>query len=108
MGSSDGSMPTPEQPAGGAGAQGTGPGLCGHRRRALAVHGRVVKRPGDVTEVVVQTQVAWSRSGHRQRPWVRRSIGRGRDGDCSPPPAQIPACGATALGSYLGSGRRSA
>jgi hypothetical protein len=27
---------------------------------------------------------------------------RGRDGDCSPPPAQIPASGTTALGSYLG------
>src|SRR5215472_10473136 len=26
----------------------------------------------------------------------------GRDGDCSPPPAQIPASGTTALGSYLG------
>ena len=28
--------------------------------------------------------------------------GRGRDGHCWPPPAQIPACGATAPGSYLG------
>jgi hypothetical protein len=28
---------------------------------------------------------------------------RGRDGDCSPPPAQIPASGPTAPGSHLGS-----
>jgi len=28
---------------------------------------------------------------------------RGRDGPCGPPPAQIPACGLTALGSCLGS-----
>jgi hypothetical protein len=28
---------------------------------------------------------------------------RGRDGDFSPPPAQIPASGTTALGSHLGS-----
>ncbi len=28
--------------------------------------------------------------------------GRGRDGDCSPPPAQIPACGFPAPGSCLG------
>jgi hypothetical protein len=28
---------------------------------------------------------------------------RGRDGDCSPPPAQIPACAANAPGSHLGS-----
>ena len=28
--------------------------------------------------------------------------GRGRDVDCSTPPAQIPASGTTALGSYLG------
>ena len=30
------------------------------------------------------------------------NIGRGRDTDCSVPPAQIPASGTTALGSYLG------
>ena len=29
--------------------------------------------------------------------------GRGRDGPYGPPPAQIPACGTTALGSCLGS-----
>jgi hypothetical protein len=34
--------------------------------------------------------------------------GRGRDRPCGRPPAQIPACGTTALGSYLGCGRRSA
>ena len=28
--------------------------------------------------------------------------GRGRDRPCGRPPAQIPACGTTALGSYLG------
>jgi hypothetical protein len=28
--------------------------------------------------------------------------GRGRDGDCSPPPAQIRTCGFPAYGSYLG------
>jgi hypothetical protein len=32
-----------------------------------------------------------------ERPGV---TGRGRDGDCSPPPAQIPACGFPAPGSY--------
>ena len=44
------------------------------------------------------------RAAHRSRQ------GRGRDGDCSPPPAQIPACAANAPGSYLGSnvGRQSA
>ena len=31
-----------------------------------------------------------------------RPRGRGRDGHYWPPPAQIPACGATAPGSYLG------
>jgi hypothetical protein len=36
------------------------------------------------------------------------SLSRGRDGDCSPPPAQIPACGTTAPGSHLGFCRRSA
>ena len=30
------------------------------------------------------------------------SVGRGRDGDYSPPPAQIPAGAANAPGSYLG------
>ena len=34
--------------------------------------------------------------------------GCGRDRPCGRPPAQIPACGITALGSYLGCGRRSA
>ena len=29
-------------------------------------------------------------------------LGRGRDRPCGRPPAQIPACGTTALGSYLG------
>ena len=33
-------------------------------------------------------------------------IGCGRDGRCRPPPAQIPACGTTALGSCLGCWRR--
>ena len=33
---------------------------------------------------------------------------RGRDRPCERPPAQIPACGTTALGSYLGCERRSA
>ena len=36
------------------------------------------------------------------------SSGCGRDRPCGRPPAQIPACGITALGSYLGCGRRSA
>src|SRR5712691_11520637 len=31
-------------------------------------------------------------------------MSRGRDRPCGRPPAQIPACGTTALGSYLGSG----
>ena len=31
------------------------------------------------------------------------ALRRGRDGDCSPPPAQIPASGTTAPGSCLGS-----
>ena len=31
--------------------------------------------------------------------------GRGRDGDCSPPPAQIRTCGTTAYGSCLESWR---
>jgi phospholipase C len=30
------------------------------------------------------------------------TISRGRDRPCGRPPAQIPACGTTALGSYLG------
>ncbi len=34
---------------------------------------------------------------------IPQSIGRGRDPDCSEPPAQIPASGTTALGSCLGS-----
>src|ERR1700722_2873801 len=41
----------------------------------------------------------------RQRPsWHADAVrgARGRDGHCWPPPAQIPACGATAPGSYLG------
>jgi hypothetical protein len=42
-----------------------------------------------------------------RRPSDRLVLGvsrcRGRDGDCSPPPAQIPASGTTALGSHLGS-----
>jgi hypothetical protein len=29
------------------------------------------------------------------------TFGRGRDGDCSPPPAQIRTCGTTAYGSCL-------
>jgi hypothetical protein len=33
--------------------------------------------------------------------FLARQIGL-LDGDCSPPPAQIPASGTTALGSYLG------
>ena len=36
------------------------------------------------------------------------TLGRGRDRPCGRPPAQIPACGTTALGSCLGCGRRSA
>jgi hypothetical protein len=39
---------------------------------------------------------------------LRRRSGRGRDGPHGPPPAQIPAGGITALGSYLGSGRQTA
>ena len=38
----------------------------------------------------------------RLHPEVLCSGGRGRDRDCSPPPAQTPACRTTALGSYLG------
>ena len=34
---------------------------------------------------------------------IRRGVGRGRDEDCSSPPAQIPACAANAPGSCLGS-----
>ena len=34
--------------------------------------------------------------------WRGRSTGRGRDEDCSPPPAQIPASAANAPGSCLG------
>src|SRR5262245_6733679 len=33
---------------------------------------------------------------------VLLAIGRGRDEDCSPPPARIPACAANAPGSSLG------
>jgi hypothetical protein len=33
-------------------------------------------------------------------------VGRGRDRPCGRPPAQIPACGTTALGSCLGYERR--
>jgi hypothetical protein len=41
--------------------------------------------------------------------WDRvRSNDRGRDRPCERPPAQIPACGITALGSCLGFWRRSA
>jgi hypothetical protein len=41
-------------------------------------------------------------AGHGVRPcW--QPHGRGRDEDCSPPPAQIPACAANAPGSSLGS-----
>ena len=32
----------------------------------------------------------------------RNLLSRGRDRPCGRPPAQIPACGTTALGSYLG------
>jgi hydroxypyruvate reductase len=45
-----------------------------------------------------------TRYGHGLGPLKRIEVveGRGRDGHCWPPPAQIPACGATAPGSYLG------
>ena len=39
--------------------------------------------------------------------WQVLQFGRGRDGDCSPPPAQIPAGAANAPGSSLGFWRRS-
>lgn len=48
-----------------------------------------------------------------RKPLIRRYLrastsqnGRGRDGGCPPPPAQIPACGTTAPGSCLGSNAR--
>ena len=51
--------------------------------------------------------VAWNRvrgnKGARTAPSCpSRRCGRGRDRPCGRPPAQIPACGTTALGSYLG------
>jgi hypothetical protein len=38
---------------------------------------------------------------HELLPTRSPCSGRGRDGPCEPPPAQIPASGTTALGSYL-------
>jgi hypothetical protein len=43
------------------------------------------------------------RSEAARQPRAGCANGRGRDGPCGPPPAQIPACGTTALGSCLGS-----
>src|SRR5262245_5718154 len=44
-----------------------------------------------------------SRRGHGVPTICRNAqVGRGRDGDCSPPPAQIRTCGFPAYGSYLG------
>jgi hypothetical protein len=49
-----------------------------------------------------------SRRRESHPPALAEPYGCGRDRPFGRPPAQIPACGTTALGSYLGCGRRSA
>jgi hypothetical protein len=49
---------------------------------------------------------AWCQAAHGNTPY-RHDV-RGRDRPCGRPPAQIPACAANALGSYLGYDRRTA
>jgi hypothetical protein len=53
--------------------------------------------------------LAWAQGGGAARDNLQHFMNlrsnpcRGRDDDCSPPPAQIPASGTTAPGSHLGS-----
>jgi hypothetical protein len=56
---------------------------------------------------VVSSEVVVAASPHEADPPTTGCEGRGRDEDCSPPPAQIPAGAANAPGSSLGFWRRS-
>src|SRR5215470_4841006 len=66
--------------------------LRGRRRRRLTQH----SLPGCLLSI---TWVGLSPTDRASFAWRLR---RGRDGDCSPPPAQIRTCGFPAYGSYLG------
>jgi hypothetical protein len=64
----------------------------------VKVRKEVGPKPGDPPPPTVPATVACGECGRV----LDEPQDRGRDGDCSPPPAQIPASGTTALGSYLG------
>jgi uncharacterized protein (TIGR03118 family) len=59
-----------------------------------------VQANADIVQLDLQQLVKDSSSGASAA--TIRQDGRGRDRPCGRPPAQIPACGTTALGSYLG------
>jgi hypothetical protein len=68
----------------------------------------------ELVELIVQRAQAYEELIARDRALpvkaddlIKVRIDRGRDEDCSSPPAQIPACAANAPGSSLGSWRRS-
>ena|SRR5260221_7928708 len=84
---------------------------------------RAIRLVEDITEDAGSVTAACRRIGEELginsdtlRGWVKQAqidsgkrpgtttvdAGRGRDRPCGRPPAQIPACGTTALGSYLG------
>src|SRR6266536_3750560 len=54
----------------------------------------------DITRHPLRFVTAWRPGRHYPRYTIKK--GRGRDRPRGRPPAQIPACGTTALGSYLG------
>lgn len=74
----------------------------GSRRKYLPMYTTTGMRFSDWIE-----RLKWNtREVHRDSPRKHRRrgatmTGRGRDGDCSPPPAQIRTCGVTAYGSCL-------
>ena len=86
--------------------RGAQPGHKGHIRAMLdesEVDRLVDCKPDAVCECGGEVALMGPPQRHQvfEVPPMRAQIGRGRDEDCSPPPAQIRTCGTTAYGSCL-------
>ena len=70
---------------------------CRRIKVGCGLHGYVIRTTHIPLNVHIHPNLGHGGGGLR-----RGGMGRGRDRPCGRPPAQIPACGITALGSYLG------